>query len=447
VRQNLYLTLLLSSACGAPELEAQLQNLEGHPTLRIDPQQTSVSGISSGGYMAVQLHVAYSASMIGAAVFAGGPYHCAQGSVGQATSTCMASSSGPAVANSVNTTRRFAEAGLIDPVAHLSTQRVFLFGGAADTTVHPAVMDALADYYRGFVDAGLVEYERRRPNTAHTFPTLDRGGACNRTSSPYLGRCNYDGAGRALAAIYGPLNPRENGALRGEWWTLRQGDFLRNPAGHSVGAEAYVYVPQDCLAGALCRIHVAFHGCLQDVGSIGDTFYADAGYNEWAEHNQVVMLYPQAIRSSGRNPNACWDWWGYDSADYSNQRAPQLQMVKAMIDHLAGSHGTDAGTGATDAGVQPDGSVTPDAGGEVDAGGQVDAGTSPTDAGVDAGIPSAPTCVRDSNSNHVAAGRAITRLGIAYAVGSNQALGLVSPIIRTSLRRIGPNDWAIGACY
>jgi poly(3-hydroxybutyrate) depolymerase len=150
VRQNLYLTLLLSSACGAPELEAQLQNLEGHPTLRIDPQQTSVSGISSGGYMAVQLHVAYSASMIGAAVFAGGPYHCAQGSVGQATSTCMASSSGPAVANSVNTTRRFAEAGLIDPVAHLSTQRVFLFGGAADTTVHPAGDGRLGRLLPGF---------------------------------------------------------------------------------------------------------------------------------------------------------------------------------------------------------------------------------------------------------------------------------------------------------
>lgn len=433
MRQNLYLLLLLGVACGTPNLEAQLQNLEAMPTLRIDPRQTSVSGISSGGYMAVQLHVAYSASMVGAAIFAGGPYHCANGSVGQATSACMASSAGPVVADSVNRTHRFAEAGLIDPVAHLSAQRVFLFGGAADTTVHPAVMDALADYYRGFVDLGVVEFERRRPNTAHTFPTLDQGGACGRTTSPYLGRCNYDGAGRALEVIYGPLNPRENGALSGAWWTLRQGDFIDAPASHSLGAEAYVYVPSDCASGAECRIHVAFHGCLQDVGSIGDTFYADAGYNEWAEHNRVVMLYPQAIKSSGRNPNACWDWWGYDSADYSHQRAPQLRMVKAMIDHLA----RGAGSGGDDGGVTTDGGPSPDGGVALDAG----------PATPDAGPSAEPSCVRDSNRNHVAAGRAIARLGIAYALGSNQALGLVSPIIQTSLRRRGPGDWAIGACY
>ena len=32
------------------------------PQLKIDAGQTSVSGVSSGGYMAVQLHVAYSAT-------------------------------------------------------------------------------------------------------------------------------------------------------------------------------------------------------------------------------------------------------------------------------------------------------------------------------------------------------------------------------------------------
>jgi poly(3-hydroxybutyrate) depolymerase len=40
---------------------------------------TTVSGLSSGGYMAVQLHVAFSSFIKGAGIFAGGPYHCAQG--------------------------------------------------------------------------------------------------------------------------------------------------------------------------------------------------------------------------------------------------------------------------------------------------------------------------------------------------------------------------------
>lgn len=39
---------------------------------------TTVSGISAGGFMAVQFAVAFSASISGAGIFAGGPYWCAQ---------------------------------------------------------------------------------------------------------------------------------------------------------------------------------------------------------------------------------------------------------------------------------------------------------------------------------------------------------------------------------
>ena len=43
----------------------------------IDIQQTSVSGVSSGGAMAVQMHVAYSSIMRGVGVIAGVAYNCA----------------------------------------------------------------------------------------------------------------------------------------------------------------------------------------------------------------------------------------------------------------------------------------------------------------------------------------------------------------------------------
>ena len=59
------------------------------PTLNIDRDQTSVSGISSGGYMAVQFHVAHSASVKGAGVLAAGPYYCAGGSLWTAWYNCM----------------------------------------------------------------------------------------------------------------------------------------------------------------------------------------------------------------------------------------------------------------------------------------------------------------------------------------------------------------------
>ncbi|MCB2032686.1 MAG: hypothetical protein KDF57_04795, partial [Ottowia sp.] len=52
------------------------------PQLMIDKTQTSVSGVSSGGYMAVQLHVAYSATFKkGVGVVAAGPFNCADDSV------------------------------------------------------------------------------------------------------------------------------------------------------------------------------------------------------------------------------------------------------------------------------------------------------------------------------------------------------------------------------
>ncbi|KAB2926560.1 MAG: hypothetical protein F9K25_15930, partial [Candidatus Contendobacter sp.] len=41
--------------------------------LRIDKEQISVSGISSGGFMAHQFHVAHSANVRGAGIIAGGP--------------------------------------------------------------------------------------------------------------------------------------------------------------------------------------------------------------------------------------------------------------------------------------------------------------------------------------------------------------------------------------
>ena len=48
------------------------------PALNIDKTQTTVSGLSSGGFMAVQLHVAYSATFKkGAGIVAGGPFYSA----------------------------------------------------------------------------------------------------------------------------------------------------------------------------------------------------------------------------------------------------------------------------------------------------------------------------------------------------------------------------------
>jgi len=53
----------------------------------------TVSGISAGGSMATQLHLAFSSKISGCGIVAGPPYYCAQGSMMSAIGACM---SGPA---------------------------------------------------------------------------------------------------------------------------------------------------------------------------------------------------------------------------------------------------------------------------------------------------------------------------------------------------------------
>jgi poly(3-hydroxybutyrate) depolymerase len=61
------------------------------------------------------------------------------------------------------------------------------------------------------------------------------------------------------------------------------------------------------------KLHVVLEGCLQNEDKIGDQFYTHAGYNEWAESNNIIILYPQ-VKSGPGNPNECWDWWGYTNS-------------------------------------------------------------------------------------------------------------------------------------
>ncbi|MEH0841252.1 hypothetical protein V6U81_02505 [Micromonospora sp. CPCC 205711] len=81
-----------------------------------------VAGISSGGYLATQLQVAYSARIRGAAVFAAGPYYCAQNTVAQALYGCGDNIYPTHVSTLENYTRTWASYGWIDGTGNLSGQ-------------------------------------------------------------------------------------------------------------------------------------------------------------------------------------------------------------------------------------------------------------------------------------------------------------------------------------
>lgn len=311
--------------------------------LHIDLSQTSVSGFSSGAFMAVQFGVAFSSIVEGIGAFAGGPFGCSQGSAATADTSCADASSAPDATPLIAATKSLYASGAIDNPANLASARVFLLSGADDAVVSPPVVDATQTYFEGFMPAASIEYVSRRAGTGHVLPTLSYGASCDSSDAPWLGDCGYDGAGTALAQIYGTLAAASSAAT-GTIVTIPQGNFIADPASHSLDTNAYAYVPTSCASGDTCRVHVVFHGCEMGESVIGSVFYLHAGYNEWADTNRIVVLYPQAIASSSEaNPYGCWDFWGYDSPAYDTKSAPQMAVTRAMVNSLAGVPG-DAGT-------------------------------------------------------------------------------------------------------
>jgi hypothetical protein len=98
-------------------------------------EKHAVSGLSAGGFMAVQYHVAFSSELLGAGVFAGGPYYCARdrGAL-YAINHCMTIAAFD-ISNLANSAHQFAQSGYIDSLAHLDNHSVYLYSGAYDTII------------------------------------------------------------------------------------------------------------------------------------------------------------------------------------------------------------------------------------------------------------------------------------------------------------------------
>lgn len=338
---RLFLLVLLAQLCFDPKALAA----DRLPGLDADLSATSVSGVSSGGYIAVQFHVAHSATVIGVGVLGAGPYYCAQGSVWTARYNCMQPgtwTSLPSTALLKTDTDILARSGAIDPTTNLKRARVWLFAGQRDQTVSASVVQALERYYREYVLSGAVAYVHDI-DAGHAMITENFGGSCAATAAPFINDCNFDAAGKLLSHIYGTLDPPAD-EQSGRLIAFDQAEFVRGkPYAVSLADTGYVYVPAGC-AQARCRVHVAFHGCRQSAEAVGEQFAVHAGYNRWAASNRMIVLYPQTISRNGfggwpltwvHNPNGCWDWWGYASVDYHLKSGPQIQAVKAMLDRLA----------------------------------------------------------------------------------------------------------------
>jgi poly(3-hydroxybutyrate) depolymerase len=329
----------LIGAAGEPAAEALAR-------YNIDPRQISVSGISSGAFMAHQFHVAHSATVIGAGIIAGGPYNCATSelyvSIDTAVTRCSAYLAeqcggfetlcravwgfvpgsrpgdiyqGPRTAAEVRAlaersaadARAAAARGAIDPVENLRDSRVYLFSAAADSLVPRPVVDAAAAFYT--VGMGVDPVRIRYVNTVDTIHAMvtddfsrasesGRINECREGGLPLINDCgerypgDADVAGELLRHLYGEA-AGERAPRTGRIVRFSQEDFLPRAGRWGMGGEGYAYVPAACAEGRRCRLHVAFHGCKQYAGRIDTRFVEYAGYNEWADLYKVIVLYPQ----------------------------------------------------------------------------------------------------------------------------------------------------------
>lgn len=487
------LSLVAGAATAAVEL----------PALNIDTSQTTVSGLSAGGFMANQMGIAHSSTFKGVGMFASGPYWCAGG---VNYTSCMYNAS---ITQSILTNAQAKidswSGSTIDAKSNIPNQKVFIFVGSSDTTVGPNPVAALKTQYTNLgVPAANLKYVVQS-SVAHVFPTdFDSTGnnACSSAVSPFISNCGYDGAKAVLEHFYGALNARNNAPAAGNYIEFNQATYSNsNPGMASTG---WVYVPASCASGTQCKLHVALHGCKQSSDMIGDKYVKNTGYTRWADTNNIVVLFPQAkvdntsrqTAASGSlsNPNACWDWIGWYGSNFAQKTATQVSAIKAMVDKVSSGSGSGGGnppptalpapTNVTASGATTSsmligwGAVSGAASYNVyrngaKANASALTSTSYTDSGLASGtsyswtvravdsagaegtastavsastLGTTATCTTASNYAHTTAGRAYNGMGIAYANGSNQSMGFWNTFVTTTLKQTGPNYYVIGTC-
>ncbi|MBK6851384.1 MAG: hypothetical protein IPG93_07210 [Burkholderiales bacterium] len=481
------------------------------PALNVDTSQTTVSGLSSGGFMANQLGYAYSSTFSGVGVFAGGPYMCAGHS--NYTACMYGATISVGMLSTMQADLNNWSGTAIDDKARVAHQKIYLFVGNSDFTVGPNPMNGVATQYsNNGVPAANLEYVRRN-STAHVFPTdFDSAGnnACGSSASPYISNCSYDGAKAAFSRFYGALEPRNDSPAAANYIEFDQSAFTSNAGMAPTG---WVYVPASCAAGAVCKVHVALHGCQQNVATIGDKFIKNTGYTRWADTNHIVVLFPQtridttshttAASGSLANANGCWDWIGWYGSNFAQRAGSQQLAIKAMVDHLSSGSGSTTGgggngggggstalpaptgvatSGATSTGMTVSWAAVTGASGynvyrngskansalvsatsfadtglaaatsyswtitAVASDGFESARSAPATGTTSSAGTSTAVCTTASNYAHTSAGRAHVRLGITYANGSNQNMGLWNLFNSTTLKQTGPNFYVVGTC-
>ncbi len=159
--------------------------------------QASVVGVSSGGYMATQLAVAWPERFAGVGVVAAGPWGCSQGSLSMALNRCMKTRGGLPNLEALEERRvRYQADGLVGDQAPLARLRAFIWHGGVDEVVEPGLVELLAGQWRQWLAASDQLKFVRHQAAGHGWPVRLHA---EETVGPHeLGNCRQGGGSASL---------------------------------------------------------------------------------------------------------------------------------------------------------------------------------------------------------------------------------------------------------
>lgn len=309
--------------------------------------KVSISGISSGAFMAAQMGTIFSSEIEGIGSVAGGFFYCAQNHMQekieegqkvsfigqrnlflfepssefyqdaitgriftslQPNSKWVTPSNKNPIYQAVGVCLRnpteakfpkledFEKESLIDKIENIKNQKIYIYQGDNDQVVQPRMAQKLVDFY---LEHQVPQNQIRVKTLAggHNFPTAKKGlNECKNQAFPYISSCNFNLAEDMLQHILDQKLLSKKAQLK----NLHRVDQNLIPINEglqpaewkapatSLGSYGYLYASRKCLeTPETCKLHVALHGC-----EMSDSFdpELDERYSLQVARTQILSM-------------------------------------------------------------------------------------------------------------------------------------------------------------
>ncbi|KAK3253795.1 hypothetical protein CYMTET_36966 [Cymbomonas tetramitiformis] len=297
--------------------------------------------------MAMQHLFAFSANVDGAGIAAGSVYGC-----GTLPRKIVCYVGWGNVSQTLEYANMRSQQGLIDHLGNLTNVPVLLFDGINDWIVSKSCMADVASQLRMFVPAAKVKTQFET-KAAHVW-SLDHAkcgcGACAlvdwfvRDECCYVNNCGYDLSGDMLRHFGGvaELKPRVAVGTSSLYWVNQHVYIPVDPEQERTWTDAgllkwgLVYASNFCSRNVdSCRIHVNYHGCIDNVWKRRLMWVNNIDLNEYGEANDIIVVYPQSA-GSNETGEGCWNWgFPKDDALYDTRQSVQLRTVVSLVEDLS----------------------------------------------------------------------------------------------------------------